>query len=196
MARAARHAERRQELLPVVARAFAQLGYRRATTAELARRCDVQETILYRLWPGKQEMFVAAIEHVFSESEVAWGKLLRSGRVQGDAARAILAYEASHHGEHGLYRLVFTGLSECDEPAIKAALRRMYGRFHRFVAAQVADHRGVAADAPEVARAAWAIVGLGTVANLTRELGLFGAAGRAALIEEVGIELLGPRGGG
>ena len=38
--------EKRRELLPVIARAFAELGYRRATTAELARRCGVRENIL------------------------------------------------------------------------------------------------------------------------------------------------------
>jgi AcrR family transcriptional regulator len=191
MPRPSRTSARRRELLPELARAFAELGYRRATTAELAGRCGVQETILYRLWPGKREMFVAAIEHVFAESEAAWEGLLRSGPASESAARRILAYEATHHGRHGLYRLVFAGLSECDDPAIRAALRRMYGRFHRFVAAQVAEHRGGAAGDAAVARAAWAIVGLGTVANLTRELGLLGTDARSELIERVGRELLG-----
>ena len=49
-------AERRAEFIPILANAFAELGYRRATTAELARRCDVQENILYRLWPDKRSM--------------------------------------------------------------------------------------------------------------------------------------------
>ena len=35
-------AQRRKQLLPVIARAFAELGYRRATTAELAQRCKVR----------------------------------------------------------------------------------------------------------------------------------------------------------
>lgn len=194
MARRSRQAERRAELVPVLARVFAELGYRRATTAELARRCEVQETILYRLWPGKQEMFVAALEHVFAASEAVWETLLRSGDAARDAARRILAYEASHHGEHGLYRLVFAGLSECDEPAIRAALRRTYGRFHRFVAAQIATHRRQEATSPAVLRAAWAIVGLGTVANLTRELGLLAGEARRELIEATGLELLGEPG--
>lgn len=190
MARPASSGLRRRALVAELARAFAELGFRRATTAELARRCDVQETILYRLWPGKREMFVAAIEHVFAESAAAWEELLRNAPPKESAARAILAYEASHHGEHGLYRLVFAGLSESDDPAIRAALRRMYGRFHRFVAEQVAAHRGAKEQDDAVARAAWAIVGLGTVGNLTRELGLLGARARAQLIERVGALLL------
>lgn len=190
MAKAARNRVRERELLGILARAFAELGYRRATTAELARRCGVQETILYRVWPGKREMFVAAIEHVFAESSRAWETLLRSAPDAGSVAQRILAYEASHHGEHRLYRLVFAGLSECDDPPIRAALRRMYGRFQRFVAEQVAGHRGAGAGDDDVARTAWAILGLGTVANIANELGLLGARERARLIEQVGGRLL------
>ena len=43
--------QRRRELLPVVTDAFAELGYRRTSTAELAERCNVRVNILYRLWP-------------------------------------------------------------------------------------------------------------------------------------------------
>ena len=49
MPRPDRSPDRRRELAPVLARAFAELGYRRATTAELAERCGVQEKALYRL---------------------------------------------------------------------------------------------------------------------------------------------------
>ena len=52
MPRPSKADERRRELLPLVAEAFSELGYRRATTAELAARCGVQENILYRLMAG------------------------------------------------------------------------------------------------------------------------------------------------
>ena len=58
-------AQRRRELTPIVARTFAELGFRRTTTAELARRCGVRENVLYRLWPDKKAMFIAAIEYVY-----------------------------------------------------------------------------------------------------------------------------------
>ena len=48
---------RRRELIGTVATTFAELGYRRTTTANLAERCGVQEAILYRLWPDKRAMF-------------------------------------------------------------------------------------------------------------------------------------------
>ena len=196
MARPDRSLERRQRLLPVIAKAFAERGYRRTTTAELARRAGVQETVLYRLWPDKKAMFKAAIEYVYRLSEETWERfLLPSGPGEGGPtpAERILAYEAGHHGEFGLYRIVFAGLSEMDDPEIRGALRRMYHRFHRFIRERIAEHHALregGGSLPEAELCAWAVVGLGTVANIGRELGLLGARRRRALIERIGAFLL------
>lgn len=192
MARKNQQREKRQELLPVIARAFTELGYRRATTAELARRCEVQENILYRLWPDKKAMFLAAIEYVYELSERTWLRLLEGGGGDGSAARKLLEFESQHHGEFGHYRIIFTGLGEADDPDIHDALRRMFTRFHRFLLAQIVAHRRAEPrkGAPAADLSAWAVIGLGTVANLGRELGLLSDAQRRRLIAEVGRELL------
>ena len=76
----------------------------------LARRCGVQETILYRLWPDKKAMFIAAIEWVYDLSTRTWEDLLAGGAAKKSAAERLLDYEATHHGEFGLYRIVFAGV--------------------------------------------------------------------------------------
>ena len=192
MPRPDRSTERRRELAPVLARAFAELGYRRATTAELASRCAVQEKALFRLWPDKRTMFLAALDQVFSESEAVWARLATArGRSQTTAQR-LLAHEAEHHGEHRLYRIVFAGLSETDDPMIRDALGALYGRFQRLVQGHIEDHRRGRSRAGHLdpALAAWAIVGLGTVANIGRELELLSARERARLFSEAGGRLL------
>src|SRR5262249_9988053 len=78
---------------PDLARASAELGYRRATTADLAARCAVQEKALFRLWPDKRAMFLAALDQVFVESETLWERLA-SAPGQGSTAERLLAYEA------------------------------------------------------------------------------------------------------
>ncbi len=192
MARPSQTRERRKQLLPVIARTFAEFGYRRTTTAELAQRCEVRENILYRLWPDKKAMFVAAIEYVYQLSAETWAGLLRDEGSGGSAAERLLDYESEHHGELGLYRLVFAGLSEIDDPQIRGALQKMYGRFHRFIHRQIAAYRGNGRQpSPAGAElAAWAIVGLGTVANIGRELGLTTPRKHKRLIKEVGRLLL------
>ncbi|MHC4960192.1 MAG: TetR/AcrR family transcriptional regulator [Planctomycetota bacterium] len=186
-----RAAERRREFLPLIARAFAELGYRRATTAELAGRCDVQENILYRLWPDKRAMFIAAIEYVYDLSSEKWEALLAGtdASAGSSAAERILKYEAEHHGEFGLYRIVFAGLTEMDDDQIRAALRRMYGRYQEFIERRVKEHRG-GARGTQPGLAAWAIVGLGTVSSIARDLGLMDAAARRRLWKQVGPILL------
>lgn len=183
--------EKRRELLPVVARAFAELGFRRTTTAELARRCGVRENILYRLWPDKKAMFIAAIGHVYDQSVAIWARLL-ARQEQATAAERLLAYESQHHGEFGHYRIVFAGLNETDDPDIRAALADMYRRFQRFVEEQIAGHRSQRGRqaAPAAHTAAWAVVGLGTVANIARELELVSDAERSRLFSTVGRLLL------
>jgi AcrR family transcriptional regulator len=184
--------QRRKQLIPIIAGTFAELGYRRTTTAELSKRCCVQETILYRLWPDKKKMFLAAIEYVYKLSIEKWSALLDPDRAGPSPAERILEYEAKHHGEFGLYRIVFAGLSETDDPEIQKTLKEMYTRFHRFIQEQIAAYHSINGKGPLPAAdlSAWALVGLGTVSNIGRELGLLTDRRRRRLFREIGRLLL------
>jgi len=202
---------RRAQLTPILAAAFAELGYRRATTAALAKRCGVAENQLYRLWPGKKAMFLAAIDYVFESTVADWTGMLE--KHPDDPAPHILAHDAKHRGQAHLHRITFAGLSESDDPEIREALARMYRRFHRFITEQLRHHRATALapgnesksnndsgnvnadDAadhtrPDIALSAWAIVGLGTLTNIALELDLLGPDRRRALMTHVGMFLL------
>lgn len=203
MARPNRSDERRLERIPRIAATFAELGYRRTTTAILAERCGLQEVALYRLWPDKKAMFVAAIEFVGDNTERIWQGLVAEDRPVGKAAKGaasgaerLLAHEAKHLGEFGFHRILFAGFSETDDPDIHAALRGVYERLLQRIGALVAAHRssrGSALDRPLPAAAltAWALVGLGTATNLGRELGMLDEAGRTDLFAAIGRHLLG-----
>ena len=186
-------AERRTELIPAVAATFAEAGYRRTTTAMLAKRCGVQETILYRLWPDKRRMFVAAIDYVADHSEVIWARELERRASAKTTAEAVLDYEADHLGEFGLYRILFAGLSETDDDDIRQALRAAYRSFHAFVRDRIAEHRKSRGlrGLPPAALSAWAMLGLGTAVNLGRELDLMPARERADPMRSIGGQLLG-----
>ena len=183
--------KKRKELLPVIAKAFSELGYHRATTAELARRSGVRENILYRLWHDKKDMFIASIDHVFQNSVEVWTRIGR-GRGKAFSPEAVLEYESEHLGEFGNYRLVFAGLTETDDPEIREAVARLYKNFHSFIVRRLADGagkpRGAAASSPELA--AWALIGLGTVFTIGRELKLMDSKTRRRLLADVGKGLL------
>jgi AcrR family transcriptional regulator len=195
MPRPDRSHERRTELIPIIAGTFAELGYRRTTTAELARRCDAQETTLYRLWPDKKAMFLAAIGHVSDSSITIWTDRATS-TTEASPAEQVLAYEAEHHGELGLYRILFAGLNEFDDPEIREALRATYRRFHDWIDERIVEHRRrQPSSGPHPVRsddAAWAAIALGTIINIGRDLDLLSSSDRARLLDRVGRLLLDP----
>jgi len=192
MARPNRSAERRQDALHTIAAAFAELGYRRTTTAVLAERCGLTEVALYRLWPDKQAMFVAAIRFVGDNTERIWNELARTTG-SDSAAERVLQHESKHLGEFGFHRILFAGFSETDDPAIRKALRDVYERLLDRIAAFVGAHRrgGSTSKLPAKALTAWALVGLGTATNLGRELGMLGDRARNQLFATIGAHLLG-----
>jgi AcrR family transcriptional regulator len=184
--------ERRRQLLPIVAQSFAELGYRRTTTAELARRCKVRENILYRLWQDKKAMFVASIEFVYALSAETWKRLLAERGDGKPPAERLLRYESEHHGESGLQRLVFAGLSEANDPAIRQALRTMYRQFHRFISEQISAYRDAdrRQGQPDIEISAWAVIGLGTMASIIQELNLLKPTGRKRFMADAGHVLI------
>jgi AcrR family transcriptional regulator len=187
--------QQRKRLLPLVCEVFSELGYHRATTAELARRCGVRENILYRLWRDKKAMFLAAIDDLFQSRAETWGAILSEPRTPERAADALLEYEAKHQGEFGFYRVVFTALVEADDPEIREAITYMYRQFHELIFRLVDANRegikktpGLPADAT-----AWAMIGLATVSNIIRELELLRPKQREKMFTATAEHLL--RGG-
>ena len=152
-------------------------------------------TTLYRLWPDKKAMFLAAIGHVFDISMAIWDEKATESD-DASPAEQVLAYEAEHHGELGLYRILFAGLNEFDDPEIREALRASYLSFQRWIEDRIVEHRErTSSDEPhpvEADDAAWAAVALGTIINIGRDLDLLGPEDRARLLETVGRLLLDP----
>lgn len=174
MARPKKTEEQSRKLLPIVCQVFSELGYRRTTTAELAQRCEVRENILYRLWPDKKAMFVAAIDDIFRSRAEKWNEILADRPGPANAVERIIEYESHHQGESGFYRIVFTALTEADDDDIRVALVGMYKRFHQLVCRQIQTGHGsgdLESGLP-TEMAAWGLLGLATIANIIRELKL------------------------
>ena len=195
MARPNRSHEKRAELMPIVAAAFSELGYRKATTAELAARCGVQENILYRLWSDKKKMFTASIDYLFDATMQQWQLLIEEAKKDPkgpSVAQRILAFDAEHRGERGFYRITFAALSETDDEDVKAALRNMYGKFVKFIDEQIGTHREGAKSTglPDTLVTTWAILGIATAADIGREVGLLSGPKRRDLVAEAGHWLL------
>jgi AcrR family transcriptional regulator len=60
-------AEVRGRILSAAAALFAERGYGDATTREIARRAEVAEPVIFRIYPTKQALFDAAVVEPFNE---------------------------------------------------------------------------------------------------------------------------------
>lgn len=192
MPRPSKADERRKELLPLVAHAFSELGYRRATTAALAARCDVQENVLYRLWEDKKAMFVAAIEFLFGKRMEKWNSVLEETSAKESRVTRLIELTGKNLGEQGLYQIIFAALSETDEPDVKQALQRLYRRYHDRVKTEISKHREQPCDR-EVANnddTAWALIGLVAFMNIAHDLELMSSRKREQLFSTLAYLVL------
>ena len=182
--------EQRKKLLPIVCRTFSELGYRRTTTAELAQRCEVRENILYRLWPDKKGMFLAAIDDIFQSRAEKWEQILVDLPDPEMRVERLVAYEAQHQGEFGFYRILFTALAETDDDEMRAALIRIYRQFHKLVSQQLLTDHKSDRDGLTVSDAAWGLLGLATISNIIVELNLLGPRQRKQMFAAVAQALV------
>lgn len=193
MARRSQSEEQSKKLLPIVCEVFSELGYRRTTTAELAHRCDVRENILYRLWPDKKAMFLAAIDDIFRSRAEVWSEILADHPAPEQAVERIIEYESHHQGDSGFYRVVFTALTEIDDDDIRVAVVGMYKRFHKLVCRQFETGHGsgdLESGLP-TEMAAWGLLGLATISNIIRELKLLPPRQRERMFATVAKCLVG-----
>jgi AcrR family transcriptional regulator len=193
VARPSQTAEQATKLLPTVCEVFSELGYRRTTIAELARRCGVRENILYRLWPDKKAMFLAAIDDLYRSRAELWDKILADRPEPQQAIERIIKYESQHQGDFGFYRIVFTALAETDDDEIRNALVGMYRNFHQLVCRQIESGYGAGASKVGLPTesAAWGLLGLATISNIIRELRLLPPRQRERMFATVAKQLVG-----
>lgn len=184
--------ERRRELLPVLAAAFSELGYRRATTAELAERCQVQENILYRLWPDKKAIFLAALDFLFLRRMEKWKTEI--GKVASNESSVIRLVELTSKdlGEQGLYRVIFTALNETEDVVVKNALQRLYRRYHERLVLELGKYRELSgiSTATECADLAWALIGLVSFMNIVLDLDLMDRKEQKRLFSTMAFKLI------
>jgi len=186
---------KRKAFLPVVTRCFIERGYRAATTAELAERCGVRENVLYRVWPNKRGIFLDVIEHVHEWTLREWERISRDDRRRGSTrAERLVHFEAADHGQAGHHRIIFAALNE-DDPQIRAALRRLYAALHAYLSDAIAEHRATHPErpVPSAEQLAWAVIGVGAVMDIQRELSAARAPARSNLMLSIGSALLGGR---
>ena len=71
-------AERRRQLLNTASKLFADQGYARTTTSQLAQEAGVTEPIIYRHFASKRDLFVALVEETGQRTLDLWEESLKA----------------------------------------------------------------------------------------------------------------------
>lgn len=157
-------AARREQLLDCAARLFAEQGYARATTAQLAKSAGVTEPIIYRHFKSKRDLFVALIERTGRRTLEQWERDLRGSSDPADRLRRLIGDNPMVSAEgRDAYRVFLQAISEVDDDKIQKAIARHIGSVHEFLTAELRkaqeEHKVTTKYTPEML--AWLMINIG-----------------------------------
>jgi AcrR family transcriptional regulator len=118
--------ERRRAVVAAAIDCFAQKGFYGTTTHEIAGRVGISQPYLYRLYPNKEALFAAAVDHVsVLMTETLAAHSPASGRTALEAARD--AY-AALVADRTILRFLMHANCAAEEPLVGQAVRRCYAK--------------------------------------------------------------------
>jgi AcrR family transcriptional regulator len=169
-------AERRLALIETAIRVFSDGSYRGTTTSEIARAAGVSEPILYRHFASKRDLYLAALDHVWSKMRAEWESAL------GATANVREAIETMGKGhvnvrdcKFQMAELWVQALSEANEdPELRKQLRRHMRQVHDFIAGVIrrGQDEGVLNGERNADAEAWTFLAGGVLGMVGRRIGL------------------------
>src|SRR3981081_520557 len=98
--------ERRAEVLQAAVAEFALHGLHGTSTEMIAKRIGISQPYIFRLFPSKKELFLAAIDQCFDRVEEAFRKAAREPAAAGNHLPASPVEAPLHEMGHAYMRLL------------------------------------------------------------------------------------------
>ena len=168
--------QRREQLIQVATRLFAEHGYEATTTKDIAKSAGVTEPILYRHFKSKQELFVAIVKAVSAQTMKHWEDLIAGVDDPAEQIRRIAAELPSHMEKLAdAYHVLHGALATSRDKKVLAVMKEHYLQIERFFAKVVAEGQKTGVFRKNIIprAAAWQLIitgiGFGMIAlNLTQ----------------------------
>ena len=128
--------ERRETVLRTAIGAFAARGYWGTTTTEVAKAAGISQAYVYRLFPSKESLFVAVVEHCFVQVR---GSLERgAAEAPGGTPEVVLksmgdAYARLISDNDLLLIQLHAQAAAVSEAAVREAVQKGYARLVEYV---------------------------------------------------------------
>jgi len=126
--------ERREALVESAVHVFADRGFHGTPTAEIAKAAGISQAYLFRLFPTKSELYVAAVDRCF-ERTLATFKAAAQG-LSGEVALEAMgtAYVDLLDDRDALLGQLQAHAASVNDPAVREAVRRGFADLYKFVA--------------------------------------------------------------
>ena len=126
--------ERREEILEAAERVFAARGLHGTPTMEIARAAGLSQAYLFRLFPTKSELFIALVARCNARIERTFSEAAAAARAAGEPVMPAMG--TAYVGLLSDRNLLLNQLhahAACDDPAIRAEMRRGFARLVELV---------------------------------------------------------------
>jgi AcrR family transcriptional regulator len=125
--------DRRQQVLGIAAEEFADNGLHGASTEAIARRADITQAYVFRIFKTKKALFLEVVSSAFDH--MADGMRQAAGTKTGlDALARMGAQYNEMLTDRTLLLLQLQGFAACGDPEVREEVRASFGRMWQTVA--------------------------------------------------------------
>jgi AcrR family transcriptional regulator len=126
-------AQRREQLISVATKLFAERGYEATTTAAIAEAAGVTEPILYRHFDSKQDLFVAIVREMSELTMRHWNALAAGTTDPAESIRRIARQFPEHVAQLAdAYHVIHGALSSSRDKQVLKVMHEHYEQIERF----------------------------------------------------------------
>jgi AcrR family transcriptional regulator len=129
--------ERRETVLRTAVRAFAARGYYGTPTVDIAKEAGISQSYLYRLFPAKEDLFIAVVRRSFHLVRECFAE--GAAKAASAAPQDVLAAVSDAYGrlisDPEILLLLMHAQCAAQEPAVGEAVRSEYARLVEYVRA-------------------------------------------------------------
>jgi AcrR family transcriptional regulator len=93
-------ARRREQIIACAIDAVAELGYERASLAEIAKRARISKSVISYYFASKDDLMDQVVSHVYAEATAFMLPQIQAERTAGGAVRALITSNVAFIGEH------------------------------------------------------------------------------------------------
>jgi AcrR family transcriptional regulator len=127
--------ERREEILAIAVRHFAEGGYRGTSTEAIAREAGISQPYLFRLFKTKRQLFLACSDRACDHIAAVFRRVAAGVPPEERLHRMGAAYIEELLPERHEIRLLMQSYAASADPEIQAHVRTRYGELVEEVAA-------------------------------------------------------------